>query len=68
MFRAHVRVIQSFGFFDGQGENLLYARRIRNVSDHLLVRSSADLFFDFHAHGFKIESELLEHIDGDPLA
>src|SRR6266853_4567818 len=68
MFCSDIGVIQGFCFFDGQSEDLLDTRRIRNVSDHLLVRSSADLFFHFHAHGFQIESKLLKHIDGDPLA
>ena len=68
VFGADVSVIQRLGFLGGEGENLLHARRVRNVADHLLIRAGADLFLDFHADGFEIQAELLQDVDGDALA
>src|SRR5437868_15465535 len=68
MLCAHVGMIQGFCFFHRQGEDLLNTRRIRNLSDHLLVRPSSHLFFHFHSHGFQIKSEPLKDVHGDPLA
>src|SRR5207249_36830 len=66
-FCPDVSVIQGLCFLDSQGEALFHARRIRKFSDHLLVRPSSDLPFNFHADGFQIETKLFEHIDGDTL-
>ena len=49
-------------------ENLLHARRVRNIADHLLIGAGADLLLDFHAHGFQIEADLLQDVDRHALA
>src|SRR3954464_15245477 len=68
MFGAHVSMIQRLGFVGGQREDLLYAGRIGNVADDLLVRAGADLLLDFHADGLEIKAHFLEDIDRDALA
>src|SRR5256885_4420533 len=68
MLGAHVSVIESFGFFRGESQNFFDTRCIRNISDHLLIGTGADLFLDFHANGFEVEAELLQDVDGDSLA
>ena len=67
MFGADVRVVERFGFLAGERQDLLDTRGVRDVPDHLLVRPGADLFFDFHANGFQVQTQFLEDIDGDAL-
>ena len=68
MFGADVSVIERLGFLGGEGEDFLHAGRVGNVADHLLVGAGADEILDFHADGFEVEAQFLEHIDGDALA
>src|ERR1041385_8114357 len=68
MFRPNICVIQGFGLSYSQCQAFLYTRRVRNVSDDLLVRSGAYLSFDFLPDGFEIQPKLLQHINGDALA
>ena len=68
VFGADVGVIQRLGFLGREGQNFFHARRVGDVSDHFLIGTRADLFFDFHPHGFEVEAHFLEHIDGDALS
>ena len=54
MLSTHIGVLKLLGFLGGEIEHLFHARRIRDVSDLLLVRPCADLFLDLKAHGLKI--------------
>ena len=65
---ADVSMIQRLGLLGGEREHFLHPRRVRNVTDHLLIRTGAHLLLDFHADGFQIEAHLLEHVHGDALA
>ena len=65
---ADVGVIEGLGLLLRQGQDLLHARRVGNVADHLLIGAGADLLLDFHADGFEVEAHFLEDIDGDALA
>ena len=65
---ADVGVVEGLGLLLRQGEDLLHARRVGNVADHLLVGAGADLLLDLQADGFQVEAHFLEHIDGDALA
>ena len=64
---ADVGMVERLGFLGGQRQDFLDARRVRDVADHLLIGPGADLLFDFHADGFKVEAHLLEDVDGDAL-
>src|SRR5260221_3226438 len=68
VFGAHISVVERLGFLGRKRQHLLHARGVRDVADHLLVGAGADLFFDFHAHGFEIQTELLQDVHGDALA
>src|SRR6266704_3738751 len=68
MLGADVGVIESFGFLGSESEDFLDPRSVRDIADHLLIGTGADLFFDFHADGLEIEAELLEDVDSDALA
>ena len=68
MFRADVGMAERFGFLAGEGEDLLHARGVGNVADHLGLGSGADLLFDFHADRFEVEAHLGEDVDGHTLA
>ena len=68
VFGADVGVVEGLGLFRSQGEDLLDARGVGNVADHLLIGPGADLLFDLHADGFQVEAQFLEDIDGDALA
>ena len=68
VFGADVIVVELLGFLLRERENLLHARRVGNVADHLGLGSGADLLLHFHADGFEIEAHLLEDVDGDALA
>src|SRR5215467_2835725 len=61
-------MVEGFGLFCRQSEDLLYAWRVRNIANHLLVGSGADLLFDFHADGLEVQSELLKDINRHSLA
>jgi hypothetical protein len=65
---ADIGVVQVFGFFGGKGQHLLHPRGVGDVPDHLLVRSRTHLLLDLEPHGFQIEPEFLQDIDGDSLA
>src|ERR1043166_632690 len=60
-------MIEVLGFLRRKRQNLLHARSIRNISDHLLIGTSADLFLYFHANGLKVETELLQNVYRDTL-
>ena len=64
---ADVGMIERLRFLAGERENLLHARRVGNVADHLGFRAGADLFLDFHPHRLEIESHLLQDVDGNAL-
>ena len=68
VFGADVGMIESLGFLGGEREDFLDAGRVRDVADHFLIGSGADLFFDLHADGFEVEAHFLEDVDGDSLA
>src|SRR6267142_1007798 len=68
MFGADVSVVEGFGFFGGESENLFDTRGVRDIADHLLIGAGADLFLDLHADSLQVQPELLKHIDGDALA
>ena len=68
MLGADIRMIERLGFFARQRENLLHARRVGNVANHLCLRSGADLLLDLHADRLQIEPHLLEDVDSDALA
>ena len=65
---ADVSVIERLGLLGREREDLLHARRVGDVADHLLVGAGADLLLDLHADGFEVEAHFLEDIDGDALA
>ena len=67
MFRADVRMVERLGFFGCQSENLLDTRCVRDIANHFLIRSRADLLLDLHADGLQIQSELLENVHRDTL-
>ncbi len=68
VFRADIRMIEGLCLLAGEGEDLLHARGVGNVPDHLGFRAGSDLFFDLHADAFEIEPEFLEDVDGHALA
>ena len=68
VFGADVRMVEALGLLAGQREHFFDSRRVRNVADHLGLRSAADLLFDFHAHGLHVETHLLQHVHGNSLA
>ena len=68
VFCADVGVVEGFGFFTGEGEDFFDPGGIRDIAGDFGVGAGADLFFDFHANGFKVEPHFLEDIDGDALA
>src|SRR6266481_1546983 len=68
MFSADVGVIQGFGFFGGESEDFFDTRCVRNVADHLLIGTRANLCFGFHANGLEVKPELLKHIHCHALA
>ncbi len=54
--------------FAARARTFFYAGSIRDVADHLLIGTRADLLFDLHADGFKISSpEFLQDVHGDTL-
>ncbi len=65
---ADVGMVEGLCLLIGEGEDLLDARRVGDVADHLLIGPGADLFFDFEADGVEVESHFLEDVDGDALA
>lgn len=67
MFGHDVIVIKLLGFLLRQSEDLLDARRVGNVADHLRLGAGGDLLLDFHADGLKFETHLLENVDSDTL-
>ncbi len=54
MFGAHIGMVQGFGFFGRQREDLFDTWGVRDIPNHLLVGTGADLFLDFHADGFEV--------------
>ena len=68
MFRADISMIECFGFLCRERENFFHPRSIRDIANHLLIGAGADLFLDFHADGFEVESHLLKDIDRDALS
>src|SRR5437867_4776909 len=60
-------MIERLGFLAGKREDLLHSRRVRNIAHHLGFRAGADLLLDFHAHGLKIETHLLQNVYRHPL-
>ena len=68
MFGADVIVVELLGFLLRKREDLLHARCVGNVADHLGLGSGANLLFHFHADGLEIEAHFLEDVDGDSLA
>ena len=68
MLGADVSVVQSFGFFGSQCEDLFDSGCVRDVADHLLIGTGAHLLFNFHPDGFEVEPELLEDVHSDALA
>src|SRR5215471_695289 len=68
VFGANVGMIKRFRFLARESQNFFHARRVRNVADNFRFRSGADLFLDFHAYGFEIESHLLKDVDRNALA
>ncbi len=54
--------------FGGERQDLLDARGVGNVADHLLVGPGADLLLDFHADGFEVEPHFLQDVHRHALA
>ena len=67
MFRADVSVVKIFRFLLRERDDFFHARRVRNVADHFLIRSAADLFLDFDADAVEVNAHALQNIDGDAL-
>ena len=67
VFRANVSVIERLGFPGREREHFFNTRRVGNVADHFLIRAGADLFLDFHADGFEVETHFLDHVHGHAL-
>ena len=61
-------MVEAFGLLAGQREHFFDSRGVRDVADHLGLRSAADLLFDLHAHGLHVETHLLQHVHGNSLA
>ena len=68
MLGADIGMVERLRFLAREREDLLHARRVGNVADHLRLRAGADLLLDLHADGLEVEPHLLEDIDGDALA
>ena len=68
VFCADVGVVEGFGFFTGESEDFFDSWGVGDIAGDFGVGAGADLFFDFHANGFKVEPHFLEDIDGDALA
>src|SRR5262245_20556060 len=68
MLGADIGVVEGFGFFGCESENFFDTGSVRNIADHLLIGTGADLFLDLHADGLEVQAELLKHVDGDALA
>ena len=62
MFGTNVGMIERLGFLAGEREYFLNARSIRNIANHLGLRSRANLLLHLHAHGLKIETHLLQNV------
>src|ERR1043165_9280433 len=60
-------MIQRFGFLEGQRQNRLRARRVRNGVEQLLVRAGSDQLLDFHPQLLQVHADLLEHVNSDAL-
>ena len=65
---AHVRMVEAFGLLACKRKHLFNARRVRDVPDHLGLRTAADLLLDLQPHGLHVETHLLQHVDGNTLA
>src|ERR1700674_4724077 len=50
----NVGMIERFRFLARERKNFFYARRIRNVANHLGLRPGTDLFLDLHPHRFEV--------------
>ena len=68
VFGADIGMIERLGFLAGKREHFFHARRVRNVADHLCLRSGTDLFLDFHPHRLEIEPHLLQDVYRHALA
>ena len=63
-----VAVIERFGLFAGEGEDLFDPGSVGDVAHHFGLRTIPDLLLDFEAHGLEIQIHLLEDIDGNALS
>ena len=67
MLCADIGVVQCFGLFTSECQHFFHSWCVRNVARRLTLGPSANLLFDGGAHGLKIKTHFLEHIDSNTL-